>query len=326
MNEKRKSPLGVFYTLLLLVAIIILFWWYTSQNSRRIETQNLNYAADSAQQTAEYIAKEFQNAKNRISTYSYFLGESLSEQRVDAKELSEMVENSLFDSFIYTDTNGISTLSDGRTADTSGREYFAEGMKGETGMSVETDSPLFEETVITFYSPVYHQGVLMGVLEGIYSADSYLYDMLDVSYFGENADVFLCMQDGTKIACSDQQDDTENIFEMLIQTRIIDQDLYQEIEEVFQEGGEGFYISPDGTKTDNVCVINLSESGYILVQMFPKNVTQTMIKNANRTGSILETILIILFVIYIFILLARSKKKRNGWKRKTGKWVMSLGA
>ncbi len=243
----------------------------------------------------------------------------------EQKGLNISLKNSLFDSFIYTDTNGISTISDGRTSDASGRDYFANGMMGETGMSVETDSPLFEETVITFYAPIYHQGQIMGVLEGIYSADSYLHDLLYASYFGETADVFLCMSDGTKIACSDKRDDTENILEMLIKSHIIEQDMYQEIEEIFREGGEGFYISPDGTKTDNVCVINLLGNSYVLVQMFPKNVTQAMIKNANRTGVILEMILILLFIIYLFILFARSKKEKKRLKKENREMGYVIG-
>ena len=311
MNEKKKSLQNTLYILFLLIAIFILFWWYTLQNSKRIETQNLNYAADSAQQTAEYITKEFENAESRISTYSYFLGEGLSESSVTTEELSAMTERSLFDSFIYTDINGVSTISDGRTFDLSDREYYTKGMKGETGMSVETDSPVFGGTVITFYSPVYHQGEIMGVLEGIYSADSYLHDLLNMSYFGEAADVFLCMPDGEKIACSDVENDTENIFEMLKQDQIIDQETLHEVEAVFEEGGEGYFFSPDGKQTDNICVINLSENSYVLVQMFPRTVTRTMIENANRTGSILEIMLIALFIIYIILLLARAKKEKK---------------
>ena len=55
MNEKKRSWHGLIYILFLMAAIIILFWWYTVQNSKRIEKQNLNYAEDSAQQTARSI-------------------------------------------------------------------------------------------------------------------------------------------------------------------------------------------------------------------------------------------------------------------------------
>ena len=311
MNEKKRAFQGAIYGLFLLAAIIILFWWYTVQNSKRIENQNLNYAEDSAQQTARLISKELENAINRISTYAYFLGEGLAEPTVSVEALKGMTGNSLFDSFIYTDAGGTSMTSDGAVSDTSGKEYYLQGMNGKTGMSVEMHSGLFDDTVVTFYSPLYFRGEIIGVLEGIYSANSYLYDLLSASYFGEKADVYLCMQDGSKIASSDGEDDSENIFTMLEDSNIVSGETLLEIKALFESGGEGAFICPDGSKTDNICVINLPENDYVLVQMFPKSITQTMINNANRTGSILEIILILLFLIYIIILLTRSRKEKK---------------
>lgn len=164
MNQKKRSFQGFIYVLLLLVAIIILFWWYTVQNSKRIEKQNLNYAEDSAQQTARSISKEFENAINRISTYAYFLGEGLTEPTVSVEALKGMTGNSLFDSFIYTDANGTSVTSDGRVLDTSSKEYYLLGMGGQTGMSVEMNSGLFDETVVTFYAPLQFQGEIIGTI------------------------------------------------------------------------------------------------------------------------------------------------------------------
>ena len=311
MNEKKRSWYGLIYILFLMAAIIILFWWYTVQNSKRIEKQNLNYAEDSAQQTARSISKEFENAINRISTYAYFLGEGLSEPKVSAEGLKGMTGNSLFDSFIYTDANGISLTSDGVVSDTSEKEYYVRGMNGETGMSVEKESSLFDETVVTFFAPLHYQGQIIGVLEGIYSANSYLCDLLSASYFGEKADVYLCMGDGMKISSSDGEENAENIFTMLSDSHIVSQESLEEIKKIFEFGGEGAFICPNGSKTDNICVINLPGNEYVLVQMFPKSVTQTMINNANRTGSILESILITLFIIYIIILLARTRKEKK---------------
>ena len=73
MNEKRKALQNIVYALALLILILILFYWYTIQNSRRIERQNLNYAADATRQIAAHITSEFENAQNEIRIYSYFL-------------------------------------------------------------------------------------------------------------------------------------------------------------------------------------------------------------------------------------------------------------
>lgn len=143
MNENKKSLKGIMRILILFAAIIVLFWWYTSQNNDRIKKQNLRYAADSAQQKAKNIEDEFENACNRISTYSYFLGQSLSEPTVQAQALSEMTQNSLFDSFAFTNASGVSLFSDGHSSDSSNTEHFINGMNGETGISVEFQSDQF---------------------------------------------------------------------------------------------------------------------------------------------------------------------------------------
>ena len=81
MKEKRTLQ-NVAYILFFLAAIIILFHWYTTRNRERMEERNKNYAADSAQLKAAQIDEELTNALNRINTYSFFVGEGLSEPEI----------------------------------------------------------------------------------------------------------------------------------------------------------------------------------------------------------------------------------------------------
>ena len=152
MLEHQKTLQGM-NILVLLLAIIMLFYWYSTENSKRIEKQNLNYAMDAAQQTVVHIDIEFNNALNRVSTYSYFLGQSLSDSDVTAEMLEGMEANALFDAFRYTDAQGITLAPDGRMADSKDEEYYINGMKGESGMNVILDSPLFNGPIVSFYAP-----------------------------------------------------------------------------------------------------------------------------------------------------------------------------
>lgn len=120
MNQRQKSLWSLTYILILLAAIIILFYWYASENNKRIELQNRTYAADSALQTANRIDDEFRNAMNRINTYAYFVGESLSEPVVTSQRLNDMEEKSLFDAFWFVDAETGSLMADGQTADVVG--------------------------------------------------------------------------------------------------------------------------------------------------------------------------------------------------------------
>ena len=311
MNERRKTLKRVFYVGVLLFAIVVLFWWYTRQNSHRIEKQNLNYALDSAQQTANNIERELENAQNRLSTYAYFLGEGMTEPEIDAQALNEMTESSLFDFFTFVDKEGICLFSDGRTSDTSDREFYLNGIKGGTGIVVEYGTSFTDDTVVSFYAPVRHESEIIGVLRGAYTAEAYLQNLLSATYFGEEADVFLCMQDGTEIASSNNNGYTGDLLDLMLESDLIDEEVLGKARKVFEEGGEGAFICSSNSKIDNICVLSLPKSGYVLVQVFPQKVTQSMVDNANRTGIMLEMMLIGLFVIYMILLLADARREKK---------------
>ncbi len=134
--KMKRSIQEISLVLILLAAIIVLFQWYTTQNRVRIEERNKNYAANSAHMKAEQIDEELSNARNRISTYSYFIGEGLSEPAVTAQMLEKIEENSMFDAVLFTGTDGIDYTSDGRTADVKDRDFYQDGMKGDSGISI----------------------------------------------------------------------------------------------------------------------------------------------------------------------------------------------
>ncbi len=307
----KKSRQGIAYVLLLLAAMIVLFYWYTTQNSKRMVERNKNYAADSARLTAVKIDEELTNALNRISTYAYFIGKSLSEPAITAEMLKEMEEKALFDALMFTNVEGQDLASDGRTADVSGRDFYREGMKGAAGTAIIFDPYILDETMACFYAPVYYGEELVGVLRGVYLAEEYLQSMLSTTYFGEQAGVFLCTPEGRVIANSDKQVYEGDLIDTLQKSGVIDSDTAKAVQAVFANGGEGAFVCDADSKTDNICVMYLPENEYILVQTFPKNVTQGMIRDENLMGIRLEAMLIGLFVLYIIFLLVKAGQERK---------------
>jgi len=309
--KKRKYLHKILNVVLLLVAIIILFHWYTEQNRKRMVDRNRIYAADSARQTADQIDKELDNAQDLINTYTYFLGESLTEPKITAQMLKKMEENALFDALVFTDMQGINYVSDGRTSDASWRDYYTHGIQGESGISVIFDSAFYDETMLCFYAPVRCKGEIIGVLRGAYLAEAYLKDMLTTTYFGEAASVHLCMPNESILACSDARRHKGKIVGLLQQIGMIDKNTAEQTSAVFKNGGEGAFLCSSGSKTDNICVRYLSENRFVLVQTFPKNVTESMIRAENLVGIRLETMLIGAFIIYIIALLFQAGKEKK---------------
>ena len=95
---KRKKLLQeVIVALFLLLIVMISFQWYTTRNRERMEERNKNYAADSARMKADQIDNELNNALNIISTYAYFVGESLDEPVITTRMLAKMEEKVVID-------------------------------------------------------------------------------------------------------------------------------------------------------------------------------------------------------------------------------------
>lgn len=311
MNKKRKLVQQVSYVVLLLLAIVLLFQWYTTQNSKRMEERNKNYAADSARQTASRIEEKLKNALDLSNTYAQFMGKSLTKPEIATQALKAMEEDSLFDVLVFTDKSGINHATDGRTSDAAGRDYYVNGLQGISGITVVFDSEFYDETMLCFYAPVYYKGEIAGVLRGAYLAEEYLKDMLNTTYFGEAASVHLCMPDGEVIACSDSKGHKGDLIDLFVQMNMIDEDTASQTKAIFENGGEGAFVCDSKSNTDNLCVRYLSENKFVLVQTFPKSVTQRMIRDENFVGICLEAMLIGLFVLYIIALVLRARKERK---------------
>ena len=162
-----------------------------------------------------------------------------------------------------------------------------------------------------FYTPLWYQGEVIGVLRGVYSAKLYLQDILDITYFGEQAGAYLCTREGEIIASGSLGIDEGILLDRMLESGDLDQASYQQAQQIFQDSGEGVVTCSEESEIDNLCIIHLPEDGYVYVQAFPKQVTQAMVGNANRTGMILEAMLLGLFFLYVIFLVIHPGRE---WK------------
>ena len=142
-------------------------------------------------------------------------------------------------------------------------------------------------------------------------AKKHLQHMLETTYFNENADVYLCTLDEEVIACSCGKEHSGNIIDNLLESGTIDNTTASNVKNIFQNGGSGAFLCDSDNKTDNICVINLPDNDYVLIQTFPKKITQKMTRDENLIGIKLETVLISMFIIYIISLLIRATREKE---------------
>ncbi len=315
MRQQKKTWQQTIYALLFLAAVLILFLIYTTQNRARIQEQNRIYAEDCARQMAERIESEFDNALQRIQNSAYLVSADEGGLEINAGLLREMEENTTFDAIRFTSADGLNLASTGETNDSSDRDYFVRGMRGESGAETIAESGITGKPMMVFYAPVYQGKEIAGMFLGLYFAESYLQDMVSASYFGEAADVFLCSQEGKVIASSGGGGYGGDLIDSLIKSGVIDSGTAEKARTVFADGGEVALLCSKGCKTDNLCVVDLPGYEYVLVQAFPQTITQAMVKRANMAGVRLEICLIVLFAVYIAFLAIHAGRQRKKLER-----------
>ncbi len=311
MKQQKKTWQPIIYAFLFLIVVLILFYIYTTQNRARIQEQNRVYAEDSARQTVKRIEGEFYNGLRRIHNSAYLASMGGSTSEIDTQTLQWLEENTTFGAIRYTGADGISLASNGDTCDSSDREYYIRGMQGESGLDTIRESRINGEAMVVYFTPVYDGEEVAGVLTGLYPAEEYLQNMLAASYFGEKADVFLCTREGSVISGSGGMDYEGDLLDLLVRDGVIDTGTAEAAGAALAEDRDTALLCSAGCKTDNLCVFHLPEYPYVLVQAFPKHVTQAMIQRANRAGVLLEICLLALFVIYIAFLVVRARKQRK---------------
>lgn len=312
----KKTISNIIYILILIISICFLFGWYSNSNRRQIEEHNLTYAMDSTHQKSKAIGNEFANAQRRVHNYAYCLSMGETALNIDANMLKGLEDNAVFDAIQFVNSDGVNLTSDGITSDSNGRDYFEAGMRGESGCTVVSNSQITGKTTMVFYSPVRYNGEIVGILLGLYLAEDYLHNMLQTTYFGEDADVYLFTQQGNLIGASSENRIDGTLPEILRNKDIVDAETVENVWTVFKgEESEQGFICPQSELTDNLCVITIPDTDFILVQAFPQKVTGAMVRSANHNGVILESILIGLFIAYIIVLIVRNSRERRLLKK-----------
>ncbi|NBH72029.1 hybrid sensor histidine kinase/response regulator [Clostridiaceae bacterium] len=311
MRQQKKTWQPILYAFLFLAAVLVLFFIYTTQNKARIQEQNRVYAEDCARQTAGRIGSEFNNALQRIQNSAYLVSTGGNGSEINAQVLKELEENTTFDAIRFTNADGLNLASNGETSDSSDRNYFIRGIQGESGLETVAQSRITGKPMMVFYAPIYSGKEISGMFLGLYFAEDYLKNMLTTSYFGEAADLFLCTQDGKVIASSVNAAYGGDLVGSLEGAGVIDTEAADTARMVFAEGGEAALLCSEDSKTDNLCIMRLPGHDYVLVQAFPKAVTQAMVSRANMAGVVLEICLIALFVVYVVFLVVRAKRMQK---------------
>ncbi|MBQ0052010.1 MAG: diguanylate cyclase [Treponema sp.] len=291
--------------------VVVTFENFATQNRARILKRNRDYVLDCAVQTADRIDEIFLEGSTSIRILSDFYGRSLkSVSEIDYNFLQKEAESTLFDYIEFADKDGRNHNITGNTTDATDRDYYRRGIQGKDGFELIFNSRATHETLLMFYSPLEINGKIEGVMIGIYAAERRLKKFLNVEYFNESAETYLCDKRGRVVASNNHNTgENQSKIEYISDLAQDDSKLREEIE-ISLVSRSNFAFSFDNNRTSG-SIVTLPESEWHLVQIFPREAGERMIENANRVGLRLELTLLIIFGFFIFYFIYSYRKDKK---------------
>lgn len=294
MKKENKYILPILTIIVAALAILSIIV-FTFKNQENITNNNKEYLLDNTSQMALLIDDSLMQGLANIQVLSSLLNEILTSPEVDVVRLQNILDDSIFDFIEFADTEGKNHNTTGGVSDASDRQYYLDAMQGNSGVELIFNSRATNETLLVFYSPVYYQDRIIGSLMGIYKKAKHLDKFLTMEVFGHDTEAYLCNKDGIIISSNPDIDTTAEIpIETILGPRVSKgahtASLIYENETT---------ILPLADNETGACVMGLENSDWYVVQIFPEEVNEMMISNANRIGIVLAVFLVVILVILL---------------------------
>jgi len=296
---------------LLLVASMFAFYRFSVKNRQRILSQNENYLADVTIQTANRLGDQLQARRRSINLLALTVAETIDEPWVSQELLTVLQGASIFDYVEFIDANGVNHNADGVQSDSSDRPNYLEGIQGKTGVNVVYNSRITHETIIIFYTPLFFDGEVFGVLCGMFR-EATLRQAISTQLFDTTANTYLCNKDGTLISSYGASPPPDNVLEDLKTSGKVSEEVFSQIEEAFRASEPLNYTYQGSSGMGNGSLTPVyGSTDWMLLQTFPSSLTKKMVENANVAGVNLELTLLGLSAIYIVALILLNLRGRR---------------
>ena len=302
LNNRRKIGRNILISIAMIVVILASLLLFMRTNTRRIIGQNESYIADATILSVDHVNGRFESKLSNIRMIAALYGESMDSPTVDTDRITDLCPPDYFDYIRFIPSDGQFITPDGEIADLTARESYINGMQGITGVCSADVSWITDFTMLSFYTPMYYKGEIIGVLCGLYDSGG-MTSIISNEFFGATASVYLCAEDGTVIIATGDDSPPDNILVAARESDNFFGKTQESFFEAFANRRSHSFSYENNSETENAYIAPLKYNNWILVQSFPAKITAGMLHRANNAGIVLCGSIIAAFLVYIVFLL-----------------------
>lgn len=301
-NRTKEKKYNTILVILVMVIICILMI-YTYVANTQMET----YARYSVEENVKKISNEvdayINSALNSIQLTSHLVTQSMDQKVLEdaGTVLEELAEQTPFSFIEYIDQDGINETGMGEKFDASNREYYLKGIQGETGIWVNYQPKYSEEYLLNFYTPLYYDNEIVGVLTGAMGSKTDILPLLKSSFLGGEMIGILCDGKGRIISATFESDGEIYWKEVLDGLGVSTEDRQVFYDHAIgNDSGVFEFSEKDGKAIASVSVNK--RTGWRVIQIVTPACFRTVMKHSiggTYVMTILISAILILFLIYV---------------------------
>lgn len=310
INKKKKIMIHMTANIVLLfICISVILLLAHRENYARQMQQVDQYIKELSGKTAQYVSDVFGDKKNTIVSIAYLYGESIESSEVDLDYLYELEKNSGFDWIRFINSSGEDYTSDGKIANVADRDYYTEGMKGNSGICSVSESRVNGEKLVGFYAPVYFDGNICGVMVGFLHEET-VSRILDTKLYDYPVNTKIMSSDGYVLG-QYKDDDTLDVEKLDDVIKYIRKSDVQSVRDAIKNG-ENLSFKFTGSMGDSVgYIVPIDGTDWTIVELFPSEVTKALADEVTDDEHFVIIMFLIVIMIFIFQLVYIMKRNRD---------------
>lgn len=312
--KKKKRQLK--YSIIRFAPLILVVYWviaafttFQEEDKKAVTARNKDYIKDITLAIADKIDDIFSNSLKSIETLAKLSSNDIEQGKMNSFLLAEIEKKVQFDHIYLTDTNGVALMSSGEKIESTNKQYFIEGMKGYSGISIvmPTDSLT---GYIEFYAPVFVNGKIIGVLTSSFDENT-IKRFLDYKVYGANASAgivntegksFIALESMRFLQTSIQGLPRDN-FKSFLYTSKFDEENRNNIIRAYTTRFPSSFSFNDASEEIQGYITPLHTVPLSIYSNFPAEAARSLYSMGIQAGRTLQLLLIFIFVGYIIYLL-----------------------
>ncbi len=314
METDNKTRRGrILISLVALALVIIAFFLFIAMNNERISEQNAKYLQGSTEQSARRINEWMTDSQTEVKLLASMYESTLeSVADIDVDSIKQLAEYTKFDYTTISLSGGRTFDNTGKEGDASDREYYLQGMEGSSGVCATDHSLFYDDLSVIFYTPLYFQGEVVGVISGAYREGS-MEEFLRTYIFDEQTNTYLVERDGAVVAHSSTtySNNVHNAVDLYLEEDGSGNISRTELEEAFRNGTSVTFAYQGDSGSGTAYVMQVANYDWMLMRTFPASITDAMQARANLAGLVLVALVGGALALVAGFLLVQTMRQRS---------------